>query len=143
MPWVSFFFVATLWPMEVPGQGSDPSHSCDPHHSGGQGRSFARCARSRVKPACRCSREATLPAAPRRESQHWSLSESLHECDIPGPSVLLQMASVHPFMAECSSMVCVCHILFTHASVRGRLGCFPAMAVANSPAVNIGVRVSF
>ena len=39
--------------------------------------------------------------------------------------------------------VCVCDIFFIHLSVDGHLSCFHVLAIANSAAVNIGVRVSF
>ena len=35
------------------------------------------------------------------------------------------------------------HNFFIHLSVYGRLGCFHVLAIVNSAAVNIGVRVSF
>ena len=37
--------------MRFLGQGSDPSHSCDLHHSGGNTGSLTHCARLGVKPA--------------------------------------------------------------------------------------------
>ena len=35
------------------------------------------------------------------------------------------------------------HSFFAHSSVDGHLGCFRVLAIVNSAAVNIGVRVSF
>ena len=43
-PFVLFWFLATSWHMEFPGQGSDPSHSCNLYHNAG---SFNHCARPR------------------------------------------------------------------------------------------------
>ena len=43
----SFFFLATPEHMEFPGQGSDPSCSCDLHHSYGNARSFNPLCQSR------------------------------------------------------------------------------------------------
>ena len=37
----------------------------------------------------------------------------------------------------------MCHIFFIHSSVDGPLGCFHVLAIVNSAAVNIVVRVSF
>ena len=49
------------------------------------------------------------------------------------------------FMAEWYYLVFLflCHILFMHPAVEGHLGCFCALAVVKSTAVNRGVRVSF
>ena len=35
------------------------------------------------------------------------------------------------------------HSFFSHSSLDGHLGCFNALAIANSAAMNIGVHVSF
>ena len=56
--------------------------------------------------------------------------------------MLLQMPLFCSFMAEQYSVVYVYHI-FIHSSVDGHFGCFRVLAIVNSAAVNIGVRVSF
>ena len=45
-----FSFLATLRHMEPPGQGSVPSHSCDPSHSWGDAGSLIHCAGLGIKP---------------------------------------------------------------------------------------------
>ena len=47
------------------------------------------------------------------------------------------------FMAEWYSIVYVYHIFLNHSSVNRHLGCFHVLAIVNSAAMNIRVRVSF
>ena len=59
-------------------------------------------------------------------------------------SVLLQMALFHSFLWLSSIPLCVyMYHIFVHSSADGHLGCFRALAIVNSAAVNTEVRVSF
>ena len=51
-------FLATLLNMEFPGQGSDPSHSCNLQQSFSSTRSLSHCVRLRIEPASQCCRDA-------------------------------------------------------------------------------------
>ena len=45
------------------------------------------------------------------------------------------------FMADQYSIVYMSHIFFIHSSLDGRLGCYRALTIVNSAAVNIGVHI--
>ena len=53
--------------MEFPGQGSDPSHSCDLSCSCGNTRSLNHCAGLGIKPASQCFQDCLNPIAPQWE----------------------------------------------------------------------------
>ena len=75
-----FSFLAATWHMVSPGQGSDPSLSCDLCHSCGNMGSLTHCARLGIKPASQCSQNATNPCVPQQELQDSLYSSSQ---DIP------------------------------------------------------------
>ena len=58
-----FSFLVTLWHMEFPGQGSDPSHIFDLRHRCGKSRSITHCSRPGIKPSSQGCRATTDPIA--------------------------------------------------------------------------------
>ena len=60
-PRTPIFLLATPWHMELPGQGSDPSHSFDLNHSCDNARSLTHCAGLGVKPESQCSQMPLIP----------------------------------------------------------------------------------
>ena len=68
-----FFSLAALQHMEFPGQGSDPSHSCDLSHSCGNNGPLTHWAQVGIEPASLCSQDTTDSVAPRQELQIFSL----------------------------------------------------------------------
>ena len=70
-------FLAASWCMAFPGQGSDPSYSCDLHSScGSTPGSLTHCVQPGIKPASQCSRDATNPIVPQ-----WELLDTVF-CDV-------------------------------------------------------------
>ena len=61
-----FLFLATPWPMEFLGQGSDPSHSCNLCCSYGNTRSLNPLCQPGIKPMSWCCRDSVNPIAPQR-----------------------------------------------------------------------------
>ena len=58
--------------------------------------------------------------------------------------MLLQIALFHTFLWLVVFCVCVyIYHIFSQSSVNGHLGCFYVFTIANSPAMNIGLHVSF
>ena len=66
---VFFSFLATPRHLELPGQGSDPSHNCDLSH--GNAKSLTHCARLRTEDSSQRSQD---PVGPQREFLHLLIS---------------------------------------------------------------------
>ena len=62
-----FHFLPPPWHMELPGQGSDPSRSCDLSRSYSNMGFLTHCAGSRPEPVSQHSQDAADPIAPQRE----------------------------------------------------------------------------
>ena len=63
-----FFFLATSWHMEFLGQGSDPSHCCNLHHSYGNSRSSNPLCQGQGLNLCPGTRDITNPLCHSRNS---------------------------------------------------------------------------
>ena len=61
------FFLATLWPTEFPGQGSDLSCNCDLGRSCGNTRPLTHCTGPGIKPVSQCCRDTADPLVPQWE----------------------------------------------------------------------------
>ena len=64
---VVFLFLAVPWHMEFPGQGSDPSLSCNLRHSYSNTRSLTHYARMGIEPVSQGFRDAADPIIPQKE----------------------------------------------------------------------------
>ena len=62
-----FPFLATLWPMEFPGWGSDSSCSCNLSLSCSNARSLTHCARQGMEPLFQFSQDPANPIAPQED----------------------------------------------------------------------------
>ena len=86
----SFPFLAAPWHVELPGQGSDPSRSCDLCCTCGNTGSLSHCAEPGIKPMLRCSQDIAHPIVPQQELQGTPFL--IHNC--------CQMSSLPPPLAR-------------------------------------------
>lgn len=97
---LTFFslFWATWWHMEFPDQASDPSNSCNLHHSCDIARSLTPCAVPRIEPVSQSSRDSANPLIQSRNSKFTDFNsafsghqpEGLSNWRIPGVLVMAQ-----------------------------------------------------
>ena len=73
------FFTAT-WHMELPGQGSDPSHSRKLSHSCGNTGLLTHCAGLGIQPSSQCSQDAADLIAPQQELLYVWIFDELPNC---------------------------------------------------------------
>ena len=59
--------------MELPSQGSDPSHSCEHSPSCSNARALTHCVGPGIKPLSQCSQDAADPVAPQQKLRLLSL----------------------------------------------------------------------